>query len=681
MNVPVPRHQRPSKLRRFLFGVPYYPEHWKLHERVNDAAMMAAAGVNVVRMAEFAWDRIEPRPGTFDFSIFDETIETLSLAGIDTILCTPTATPPRWMTLAHPEWLREDASGVRMMHGSRQHVCTNNQAFRAESERITRAMAEHWRDNPNVIGWQTDNEFFCHISECFCPSCVQGFQRWLRDRYGDISSLNEAWGAAFWAQTYGDFPEIIPPRQARPTFPNPSAQLDWFRFLSDAIGDFQRGQVSVLRTVQPRWWITHNGTFQHIDYWKFSECLDFLGVDVYPGFAVEKPTDYWWAAVKNEEARSASGSYIIPEQQAGAGGQSPYLHSTPDPGQMRLWAWQAVAHGADGILHFRWRTCRFGAEIYWNGVLDHDNVPRRRYRELGQEGAEFARLGGKILGTALSVRVGVLIENDQDEAHCSLPMGLPSPDEQRRVILSELLRRKIASGFVNARDSFEGLDVIIMPGFVLMDDDLAARLQDFVKHGGLLIASARTATRHRNNHVSELTPPGFLNDLFGVNIEEFGKISPGAIDLQDNHGSAVSAGSAYEILALYGAKALAVWDTARWLAPHAASGLPGISHHSCGAGAAIYIGTYFSTDNSNGLIGLCLQHSEQQPLAIAPDDVEVTCRYGAGRRLYFLLNHSGREVSVGSLPSGEELITGQPCEGKWELGPFGVAVIEILHAS
>lgn len=681
MNVPVPRHQRPSKLPWFLFGVPYYPEHWEPRERVNDAAMMAAAGVNVVRMAEFAWDRMEPRPGTFDFSIFDETIETLGAAGINTILCTPTAAPPRWMTTPHPEWLREDASGVRMTHGSRQHVCTNNQEFRAESARITQAMAEHYRDNPKVIGWQTDNEFFCHISECFCPSCVKEFRHWLRVRYGAIHALNEAWGTAFWAQTYDDFSEIVPPRQGRPTFANPSAQLDWFRFLGEAIGDFQRGQVNVLRSVQPRWWITHNGTFQHIDYWKFSEDLDFLGVDVYPGFAVKEPRDFWWAAVKNEEARSASGSYIIPEQQAGAGGQWPYLHQTPDPGQMRLWVWQAVAHGADGVLHFRWRTCRFGAEMYWNGILDHDNVPRRRYQELAQEGAEFARLGGKVLGTSLLVRVGVLIDNDQDEAHQSLPMGLPSPDEQRRVILSDLLRRKIAAGFVNAQDSFEGLEVIIMPGFVLMDDDLAGRLQDFVKRGGLLIASARTATRHRNNHVAAFTPPGFLNDLFGVTIEEFGKILPGAIDLQSNRGSAVTAGSGYEILALHGAKSVAVWDTVCWPWPHAASGLAGISHHSYGAGTAIYIGTYFSKDNASELIGLCLQYSDQQPLAIAPDEVEVTCRHGAGRRLYFLLNHSGREVSAGGLPMGEELITGQPCDGKWGLAPFGVAVIESPHVS
>lgn len=676
MNVPVPRHQRPSKLPYFLFGVPYYPEQWRSEDRKNDASMMAAAGVNVVRMAEFAWDQMEPRPGTFDFSIFDETIDVLSAVGIKTILCTPTAAPPRWMTAANPDWFRENASGVRMTHGSRQHVCTNHLGFRAESERITRTMAEHYRDNPGVIGWQTDNEFFCHISECFCSACGREFQRWLRDKYGGIQALNDAWGAAFWAQTYGDFSEIVPPRQDRPTYPNPGAQLDWFRFMGDAIRDFQDGQVNILRSVQPRWWITHNGIFQHVDYWKFAENLDFLGVDVYPGFTVQKPGDYWWAAVKNEEARSASGSYIIPEQQAGAGGQCPYLHRTPDPGQMRLWAWQAVAHGADGILHFRWRTCRYGAEMYWNGVLDHDNVPRRRYHEFAQEGEEFARLGDSILGTTLSVKVGVLLENDQDEAHQTMPMGLPSPDEQRRVIMRELLRRKLEAGYVNARDSFAGLDIIILPGFVLMDDDLAARLGAFVEHGGLLVATARTATRQRNNHVSECTPPGFLRDVFGATVEEFGKLERGSIDLETATGVFATVGDGYEILSLRGARVLANWQCSRWPAPHAASGLPAISHHVHGSGSAIYLGTYVSADNVAALIGLVLDHSNIQPLAVASDEVEITCRHSTSHRLYFLLNHSGQSASVSALPIGRDVITGQPCHGEWILSPFGVALIK-----
>ena len=375
-----PRHQRPSQWKQFLFGVVYYPEHWMDAERKNDAPLMAEAGVDTVRMAEFAWDRMEPREGEFEFSFFDDAIEELAAAGISTILCTPTAAPPRWMTARHPDWLRVDANGRQMVHGSRQHVCTTNPGFREASRRITRAMAKHFSGNPHVIGWQTDNELNCHFRECHCGACQSAFRRWLEEKYGDIAALNAAWGTVFWAQTYESFDQVGTLLIDRPTHPNPSQHLDYFRFLSDAVIAFHRDQTEILRAVRPDWWITHNGMFERLDYWKLAEDLDLMGIDIYPGFADKTPKAFSWAAARLEECRASSGTFMIPEQQAGPGGQRPYLHRTPQPGQMRLWAWQAVAHGADGLLHFRWRSCRFGAEIYWCGILDHLPDPPGRLR-------------------------------------------------------------------------------------------------------------------------------------------------------------------------------------------------------------------------------------------------------------------------------------------------------------
>ena len=341
MNDSIPRHRRPARLKGFLFGAPYYPEHWTVSQRRKDAERMAAAGVNTVRMAEFAWDRIEPARGEFDFSLFDETIARLGERGISTILCTPTATPPRWLTQGRDDWMRIDADGRRMHHGSRQHVCTNNDDFRAESRRITRAMADHYADNPHVIGWQTDNELNCHLSECYCRACVAAFRQYLRARYGDVAALNDAWGTAFWAQTYDDFEQVpLPHAHRRPGPPNPSHELDYYRFISESVITFQREQVDILRAANEEWFITHNGLFGHIDYWKFTRDLDFLGVDVYPGFGKMTPADSVWASYSNQRCRAVSGGYIIPEQQGGPGGQKYSIHRTPQPGQMRLWAYQ-----------------------------------------------------------------------------------------------------------------------------------------------------------------------------------------------------------------------------------------------------------------------------------------------------------------------------------------------------
>jgi len=672
----IPRHQRISRLPKFLFGAPYYPEHWDEETRKDDPERMAAAGVNVVRMAEFAWDLMEPRRGEFDFALFDETIARLGSRGIDTILCTPTATPPAWLTAGHQDWMRVHADDRRMAHGSRQHCCTTNPEFRAESERITDAMARHFAGNPHVIGWQTDNELFCHIAECHCAACTAGFRNWLKDKYQTVGELNRAWGTQFWAQTYDNFEQIGIPYEERPTYPNPGQHLDYMRYMSVALCEFQRGQVKILRAAQPRWWITHNGLFSYVDYWEFAKDLDFLGVDVYPAFSVTEPRKYPSASLSNETARAASGTYIVPEQQGGSGGQRPYLLETPRPGQMRLWAYQSIAHGADGILHFRWRTCRYGAEICWYGILEHDNVPRRRYAEFSQEGAELQRIGGKILGTALQAQAAVLVSCEQDDAHATMPFGLPSPGWQRHFAYTEMLARHWPAGLVDASDSFDGLQWLLIPSFVLMDEGLAAKLRKFVEEGGTLVATARTATRDKNNQVIAQTPPGLLAGLLGVTVEEFGKLDKPLLTIERPGGEAIPVGAVYEILRPRGAETLAGWSAAADGCPHAASGEPAVTLNRVGKGMAIYVGTYISEENAHALFDLLPGHDGVTPLAKADSLVEVTCRHAEDHKLYFVLNHGTGEATVRELPAGIDLISGSACSGSVTLPPFGVAIVE-----
>ena len=670
-----PRHQRPTKLKRFLFGAPYYPEHWSEADRRLDAQRMADAGVNVVRMAEFAWDRIEPRRGAFDFSLFDETIGLLGEKGIDTILCTPTATPPRWLTVDHPEWMRVDEAGRRMDHGTRQHCCTSNEAFRAESRRITRAMADHFAASPHVVGWQTDNELNCHFSECFCEACEAGFPEWLRRRYATIDALNAAWGNAFWALTYEGFEQVPLPRPgSRPAYPNPSHELDYTRYLSDAVREFQRQQVAILRAARAAWWVLHNGLFAHIDYWTFTEDLDFLGVDVYPGFSGDDPRDAFWSAVTNESCRAVSGGYIVPEQQGGAGGQKPYIHRNPQPGRMRLWTWQSIAHGADGILHFRWRTCRFGAEEYWNGILDHDNVPRRRYEEFRREGAELRRIGSDVLHTVADVRAGVLIETDQEEACATLHLGLPGCRDQAVAAYRELWRRHLPAGLIHTADRFDGLALLVLPSMPMMDERLCEKLRAFVAGGGVLLVTARTAIKDRNNQVISRTPPGLLAELCGVTVEEFGRLEEGALSVQLG-GAPVPSGRGYEILAPTEAEAVGRWLAPADGAPHAAADRPAVSARKVGQGTVLYVGTYLCDANVAAVIDLAGSHATLQPLAEADDFVEVVRRKAAGRALTFVLNHYARPQIVRGLPEGTDLLGERPCPGQIELGPWEVAVV------
>ena len=673
-----PRHQRPTNLQKFLFGCPYYPEHWTAADREHDAQWMAAAGVNVVRMAEFAWDRIEPRRGYFDFSLFDETIERLGRQGISTIMCTPTATPPRWLTSGHGDWFRVDENSKRMDHGSRQHCCTTNEAFRAQSRRITQEMATHYAGNPHVIGWQTDNEFFCHMTACYCPACQRGFRDWLRDKYKTVDALNLAWGNAFWALTYDDFAQIPLPygNFNRPCFPNPSQELDYYRFLSDAVSEFQRQQVQILRKAKPAWFVTHNGMFARIDYWKFTQDLDFLGFDIYPTFVVHKPADSVLPSISLDKARASSGGFIVPEQQAGSGGQKTYLLATPAPGQMRLWAYQSIAHGADGVLHFRWRSCRFGAEEYWGGVIDHDNIRRRRYDEFAQEGTELKRIGEKILHSTVHVQAGVLFETDQDDAYATYPNALPSPGDQATRAYRELWRRQLPGGMIAAQDSFEGLRLLVCPSLPLMDEQLAGKLAAFVREGGVLIATARTACKDRNNQVLAITQPGPLAEVFGATVQESGKIDAGAYAMAMTEGEPLASGPYYEILATQAASALATWQVPPAVGPTSAAGQPAVSANRYGKGLAIYVGTYMTDANERQIMDWALAHANLEPLGQAAEAVEMVRRRKNGVSLMFVLNHRPDKQVVKLTRGGTDLLTGRAVDGEVEMEPYGVAVIE-----
>ncbi|HBF35421.1 TPA: hypothetical protein DDW35_12740 [Candidatus Sumerlaeota bacterium] len=674
-----PRHQRRTLMPTgFLFGCAYYPEHWNDEDRQHDPEWMAAAGVTVVRMGEFAWDQIEPRKGQFDFNLFDIAIQRLSKAGIKTILSTPTAAPPRWLTEGHEQWMRVDENGNRMEHGSQQHCCTNNRAFRGKSRAITSALAEHYSGNASVVGWQIDNEFGCHFSHCYCPSCLEGFREWLRKKHGTIKKLNEAWGCAFWAQTYDDFEQIpLPYFNNRPAYANPSHELDYCRFQSESLIEFQRQQVEILRTTNSRWWITHNGMFPSVNYWELTKDLDLLGVDIYPGFSAKKPEDAVNTSFQLEHCRAASGRFIVPEQQAGPGGQKNYLHSTPSPGQMRLWAYQSIAHGADGILHFHWRTCRFGAETYWHGILDHDNIRRRRYEEFSQEGREFKKFAGKFNAAPLDIQVGILTDAEQNWAHDTLPLGLPGPEEQAALAFTELSHRHLPCGLIQLADDFQGPKLLILPSLPLMTPPLALRLTEFVNNGGVLAITARTAIRNQDNQAVNITPPIYLNELCGLSVIENGKTENETM-LFGCADTVMPAGQMYEVAEMNNhTECLATWFPSADGGPSAATEQPAFTFHRVGNGAVIWVGTYFTPANIKPIFDQILHQVEIQPLADCATAVEITRRFNGYKAYRFLLNHTRTNQIISGLPEGTDLITGYPVtESTFTLAPYEVAVIE-----
>lgn len=681
---------RPVALDRFIFGVCHFPEQERPEHLHADAKRMAEAGVEVARMGEFAWSIFEPEEGRYDFALFDSAIEALADCGIRTVLCTPTATPPRWLTRRHPEVLRVDADGRLQRHGSRQHVDLTSPLFREYSRGITRTLASHYRDNPNVIGWQTDNELNTHFSETHSEAAQVAFRKWVKAQYGDIEALNAAWGTVFWSRQYACFDEIETPIDSRPASADPSHMLDYRRFLADETREFQVEQVRILRDANPLWFVFHNiGRLNDTDLRQFSLDLDFLGTDLYPGLRDE----YMMAglgyaqAMQLDSFRGWGGNFIVPEMQVGGGAHPGFAIPNPEPGELKRFAYSAVARGADGIFWFRWTSARYGAEAYWAGVIDHDRIPRRRFAELKDTITSLKMLEPDLIGTTVHTDVAILASDwDSEIAHATFSLGLPSLLELALPLHHHCYTRNIACGFASPADDLSGVKLAYVPHLPIWQDCWTENLTSFVRRGGVLVIGARTATRTINNHVLEVPAPGELQALSGVAIDEFGRIpSPGAPSVlrgkvfqveatsrgraaesgrrtysMDLAGNKIDAAYGYELLVPEpGTEVLASWSS-RFL-----TGRPAICCRQLGEGKVIYLGTYLTKDLVAGLFEPLFSEIGIVP-PVLPAGIESSKRVGHDRSLQFFLNTTNETKRIHS------------ADGSIELPPFGCRVVKKL---
>ncbi|MEM8773029.1 MAG: beta-galactosidase [Pseudomonadota bacterium] len=388
-------------------GVCYYPEHWDPALWPRDAARMAELGLSIVRIGEFSWSRIEPARGAYDWEWLDLAIETLAGAGLDIMLGTPTATPPKWMIDAHPDMLAWDKEGRPRRFGSRRHYCFSSEAYREECSRIVMQMASRYGAHPSVTSWQTDNEYGCHDTvRSYSPAALAAFRLWLRKRYGEIAALNDAWGTVFWSQVYSSFEEVDLPNLTV-TEPNPAHVLDFYRFSSDQVISFNRMQTDILRKHAPSCDVYHNfmGFFTDFDHFQLSNDIDVAGWDSYPlGFldvgpyALDDKQRYMrqghpdFAAFHHDLYRACGrGRFAVLEQQPGPVN---WAHHNPAPlnGMVRLWTHEAAAHGAELTSYFRWRQAPFAQEQWHAGLLRSDDAPAAAYEEVEKAHKELKSL-------------------------------------------------------------------------------------------------------------------------------------------------------------------------------------------------------------------------------------------------------------------------------------------------
>ncbi|MFD0978127.1 beta-galactosidase [Tropicimonas aquimaris] len=499
-------------------GVCYYPEHWPEEFWAEDAALMAATGLTWVRIGEFAWSRLEPQPGKFAFDWLDRAIKTLGNAGLKVVLGTPTATPPRWMIERHPDMLAVDAQGRPRKFGSRRHYCFSHLGYREASVRIARILGERYGRNPHVQAWQIDNEYACHDTTLsYSAAAVAGFRNWLAQRYQSPDALNRAWGNVFWSMEYADFSEIDPPALTV-TEPNPAHVMDWRRYSSDQVVAFNRAQAEALRplTDAP---LIHNymGRVLDFDHFDTGADLDIASWDSYPiGFLSDRLEDgpehkrrYLrqgdpdMQALHHDLYRAVGrGRWWVMEQQPGPVNWAPH-NPAPLPGMVRLWAWEAIAHGAEAVCYFRWRQAPFAQEQMHAGLLLPDSAPAPGLAEAAQVARELATMPD-IKPT--QARVAILFDYPSAWAWEAQPQGA---DFDYFRLVSEVYRglRKLGLNIdilpLTCAD-LSAYKLVLGPGLFTLPERLVAALSTY---DGLAILGPRTGTRTPDFAIPVPLPP------------------------------------------------------------------------------------------------------------------------------------------------------------------------------
>ena len=634
------------------FGVDYYPEHWPEERWETDARLMREMGIQVVRMAEFSWHKLEPEEGRYDFSWLDRAVSLLADYGIKTVLGTPSAAPPAWMINRYPDILPVDREGKVRGFGGRHHDCQSNPVYRAMIRRMVTAMAEHYGGNTNVIGWQPDNELGnSHQDLCMCDHCRSAFQSWLKRKYQTVDRLNEAWGTAFWSQEYNDFAEVFTPK-VTVTGENPSAMLDWKCFCSDLIVDFLEEQTKIIRKLCPNQFITHNymGFANKVDYYDLSVPLDFVSHDQYPGGFSTSDTkaNGWKSAANLDVVRSYKNkNFWIMEQKSGITGWQ-LMGRAPAPGQLSAWALQSVAHGADCIVFFRWRVCAMGTEQYWHGILPHSGNPGRRYYELQATVKDMTPIMERIQGSMPRPETGIVFSFRQEYA---LQIQPHHPDlsytGQVQKYYKALYEKNIPVDFVPEDGDFGRYKLLIAPLQYLMNPNLEEKYFDYVRKGGRLVLTMRTGVKDEHNIcMTDRELPGRLTELTGTEVLDYdclrGTDVPVRID-----------GREYTA-ALWSDLMRVTKDSVSVLAEYAGefySGTPCITVNSYGDGICYYVGTEPGEELMNVLMERMTKEAGVECLGDTEYGVELSARENEHTRWLFAVNHTNRTKTYHIDPS------------------------------
>ncbi|MBE5940097.1 MAG: beta-galactosidase [Lachnospiraceae bacterium] len=641
---------------KMAYGGDYNPEQWDESVWAEDMRLFKLAHIDTVTLNVFSWASLQPSEDVYDFSKLDKIMNMVRENGLKVVLATSTAHHPAWMVKKYPEILRTEFNGMRRKFGGRHNSCPNSEVYRKFAVRLADKLADRYKDYDNIIAWHISNEYG---GECYCDLCEKAFQGWLKDKYQTIDELNRVWNTSFWGHTFYEWDEVVAPNMLSEHFGYEQSMfqgisIDYKRFYSDSMLDCYRIEYDAVKKHTPDIPVTTNFMefYKILDYQKWSEYMDFISWDSYPSVDASAGK----MALNHELMRGLKQGkpFILMEQTPSVTNWQPY-NELKRPGVMRLWSYQAVAHGSDSVMFFQMRRSIGACEKYHSAVIDHAGHENTRvFREIAALGAELDIIGDKTLGTREKAECAIIFDWDNwwGIEYSAGPSRLMRYRDEVERYYEAFFAHNIPVDIISVKDDFSKYKVICAPILYMVKEGVDEKIRSFVNGGGKFVTTFFSGYVDEHDLVTIGGYPGKLRDIMGIWVEEIDALPEGKKNSFVWEGTTYNSELLCDLLHSEGAEVLATYEEDFY------AGMPVLTKNSFGKGHAYYVATRSDAAFYKKLVGDICEDVGITGVMNTPDGVEATARYNEDKKFVFLLNHAGETREVTADDNYVDLING-----------------------